>query len=191
MNTKENLYQTGPQGKTKQLALIGVMSAVICIAGPLTIPLPFSPVPISLVNLALYFAVFVLGRIRGTLSYLIYLLLGLAGLPVFSNFTGGAGKLLGPTGGYLIGFIFMILICGFFIDRWGSNRFLCIAGMILGSTVCNLFGTLWLSYQTGMNFSSALASGALPFIPGDLIKICIAAIFGPQIRKQLKKAGLN
>lgn len=190
MNTEEK-YRTRPQGKTKQLALIGLMSSIICIAGPLTIPLPFSPVPISLANLAIFLTIFVLGCLRGTVSYLIYLLLGMAGLPVFSAFTGGAGKLFGPTGGYLIGFIFMILISGFFIDRWSANRLLCITGMILGAAVCNLFGTFWLSLQAGMNFSTALASGVLPFIPGDLLKICIAAFLGPRIRKQLKKAGLS
>ena len=70
--------------KTKELTLIGLMAAVICIAGPLSLPLPFSPIPISLTNLAVYFSVYTLGMKRGTVSYLVYLLIGVAGLPVFS-----------------------------------------------------------------------------------------------------------
>ena len=107
--------------KTKEITLIGLMTAVTCIAGPLSLPLPFSPVPISLTNLAIYFSVYILGMRRGTISYLVYLLLGFVGLPVFSAFTSGPAKLFGPTGGYLIGFIFMALICGYCIDRWNGQ----------------------------------------------------------------------
>lgn len=174
----------------KQLTLIGLMTAVTCILGPLSLPLPFSPVPISLTNFSIFCMVYILGTKRSIISYLIYLLIGLAGIPVFSSFTGGPGKLLGPTGGYLIGFIFMTLICGGFIEKWPSSIVLCFIGMILGTAVCNLFGTLWLSKQGGITFLQALAAGVLPFIPGDLIKIFIAMLIGPQIRKRLHLAGL-
>lgn len=174
----------------KQLALTGLMAALICIMGPLSIPLPFSPVPISLTNLAIYFVIYILGTKRGCVSYLIYLLIGLVGLPVFSAFTGGPGKLLGPTGGYLIGFIFMAWITGAFIDRWHDRMSLCFAGMVLGTAVAYLFGTVWLAYQAQMPFAGALAAGVIPFIPGDLAKIIIAMIGGPQIRRRLCRAGL-
>ena len=105
--------------KTATLALIGLMAAITCIMGPFSIPLPFNLVPISLTNLVIYFTMYILGMKKGTISYCIYLLIGLVGLPVFSAFTGGPGKLLGPTGGYLIGFIFLALISGFFIDKIG------------------------------------------------------------------------
>lgn len=175
---------------TKSLAIIGLMTAITCILGPLSIPLPFSPVPISLTNLAIYFAIYVLGMKKGSISYLIYLLIGFVGLPVFSAFSSGPAKLFGPTGGYLIGFLFMALICGFFIDKWFQNYILQFAGMILGTAVCYLFGTLWLAHQANLSFYAALAAGVIPFIPGDLAKIIIALIAGPQIRKRLKKAGL-
>ena len=90
---------------TFQMTLIAVMAAITCILGPLSIPIPISPVPISLTNLAIYLTVCLLGWKFGTISYLIYLLIGIAGLPVFSGFSSGFAKLLGPTGGYLIGFI--------------------------------------------------------------------------------------
>ena len=170
----------------REMTLIAVMAAVTCVLGPLSIPI--GVVPISLTNLAVYFAVYILGTKRGTLSYLVYLLIGLAGVPVFSGFTGGAGKLLGPTGGYLIGFAFMALICGILIDRSHHNFVIGMAGMILGTIVCYAFGTVWLAYQAGMTMGAALAAGVLPFIPGDLAKMVVAAVVAPQIRRRLAKA---
>lgn len=188
VNTNTNTNTKGLNAKT--IALIGLMAAVTCIMGPLSIPLPFSPVPISLTNLAIYLTIYVLGMKKGTLSYIIYLLLGFAGLPVFSGFTSGPAKLLGPTGGYLIGFIFLAIICGIFIEKWPTKRLLCFIGMVIGTAVCYLFGTVWLAYQAGMSFYAALAAGVIPFIPGDLVKIVIAMILGTEIRKRLKKADL-
>ena len=128
-----------------EMALIAVMAAVTCIMGPLSIPIPFSVVPISLTNLAVYLAIYVLGCRRGTLSYLVYLLLGLVGVPVFSGFSGGVGKLFGPTGGYLLGFIFMALICGWAIDHFSCKLVPSFIGMLLGTVVCYAFGTAWLA----------------------------------------------
>lgn len=176
--------------KTKSMVTIALMAAVTCILGPLSLSIPVSPVPISFTNLAVYLAIYALGMKRGTVSYLVYMLLGLVGLPVFSAFTGGPGKLFGPTGGYLIGFIFMALICGFAIDKWEASRLFHFVGMVLGTIVCYAFGTAWLAYQAGMSFSAALAAGVIPFIPGDLTKIIICLIVGPVIRSSLKKANL-
>lgn len=178
--TQDGMMRTS---NVRLLALIGVMTAVTCILGPLSIPLPISPVPISLTNLAVYLAIYALGMLRGTASYLVYLLIGFVGVPVFSAFTSGPAKLLGPTGGYLIGFIFMALIGGFFIDHWPKKWYLHLIGMVLGTLVCYLFGTLWLAYQADMTFYQALAAGVLPFIPGDLAKMVISMIAGPQIRR--------
>lgn len=193
VNMSKNLMNK-EEGKSKAkittLVLIGLMAAITCIMGPFSIPLPFNLVPISLTNLVIYFTMYILGMKKGTISYCIYLLIGLVGLPVFSAFTGGAGKLLGPTGGYLIGFIFLALISGFFIDKWGNNMWLCMTGMVLGTIVCYIFGTIWLAYQAHMNFEAALWAGVIPFIPGDVIKMIMAMLLGPQIRNRLRKAGV-
>ncbi len=174
----------------KQLALIGLMAAVICVLGPLALNIPISPVPISLGTLAIYFVISVLGMKSGTISVVIYILLGLAGVPVFTNFTGGPDKLFGPTGGYIIGYIFLALICGFFVDRFGKKLPLYFAGMLLGTLVLYIFGTLWLGYQMDLTFTQALMAGVIPYIPGDLIKLAIATALGIQVRKRLIKAGL-
>ncbi|MCI5935969.1 MAG: biotin transporter BioY [Lachnospiraceae bacterium] len=176
--------------KTKELTLTALMTAIICVLGPLSVPLPFSPVPISLTMIGIYLAVYAVGMWRGTVAFIVYLLLGLVGLPVFSGFTGGPGKLLGPTGGYLIGFIFTALISGFFIDRFWRNYLLSAVGMILGIAVAYVFGTVWLAYSAGMTFSQALAAGVIPYVGFDLIKIVVLMLVGPEVRKALIRANL-
>lgn len=171
---------------TRQMTLSAIMAAVICILGPLSIPIPVSPVPITLTNLAIYFTVCILGWKLGTVSYLIYLVIGLAGLPVFSSFGAGFGKLLGPTGGYLIGFIFMAIICGLFFEQT-DNRIVLFLGLILGSLVNYLFGTAWLAVQASLTFSQALWAGVIPYIPADLIKILLAVMLAPPLRKRLQR----
>lgn len=175
---------------TKTFTLTGLMAALICILSPLAFPLPFSPVPISFGTLAICFSAYVLGLKKGSLSVLIYILLGLAGLPVFTGFMGGPGKLFGPTGGYITGYLFLALICGFFADKGHGKWQPALFGMLLGTLVCYLFGTAWLAFQTHVSFLSALAVGVLPFIPGDLVKITIAMLLGGSLRKALIRAHL-
>ena len=174
--------------RTRTMALIAIMAAITCVLGPLSIPI--GPVPISFTNLAIYITVIILGTKNGTISYLIYLLIGLVGLPVFSNFTGGPGKLFGPTGGYLIGFIAMAVITGIFVEKSKGHYVFSIIGMVLGTLVTYLLGTLWLGYQLNLSFPQALSAGVIPFIPGDLIKILIATFVGNAIKKALTIGGL-
>lgn len=175
----------------KSMVLMALFAALTCVLAPLSIPI--GPVPISLTNLVIYFSLYVLGWQRGTITYLVYLLLGLAGLPVFSGFEGGVGKLAGPTGGYLIGFIFMAVISGLFVkiqeDKVILNRIWGIAGMILGTLVAYAFGTAWFCYSTGTGLSAALTLCVIPFIPGDLVKIVVAALVAPTVVKQIRKLG--
>lgn len=174
---------------TKQMVLTGVMTAVICVLAPWAINIS-GLVPISLGTLAIYFVLYVLGMKLGTLSVFIYILLGAVGLPVFSNFSGGLGKLLGPTGGYIVGYIFMALICGFFIDKFSDNLPLQIVGFVLGTIVLYLFGTFWMMFLTERTFFEALALCVTPFIPGDIAKLIIAIAVAFPLKKRLKKAGL-
>lgn len=172
---------------TKQMALIGVMTAVTCILGPISVPLPISPVPISLTVLAVCLTAYVLGPKLGTISFLVYLLLGMAGLPVFSGFTGGIHKLAGPTGGYLIGFLFMLPIAGWFVEHFDGKPVPSVIGMILGNTVLYVFGTVWLAHQASLTFMEALAAGVLPYVLVDLAKIAAATAIGIQLRRAVRK----
>ena len=173
--------------KTRTLTMTALMTAVICIFAPISIPIPVSPVPLSLTNFAVYITVYTLGMKSGTLSVLVYLCLGTAGLPVFSGFSGGLGKLAGPTGGYLIGFLFLALIQGFFMEHIPGQRLSSILGMIIGLAVCYTFGTVWLAGQMSLSFSAALSAGVIPYLPGDILKIIAAAIIGPKLLTTVKK----
>lgn len=173
--------------QTKDMVLIALMTAITCILAPFSIPIPVSPVPISLTNLVLYISIYVLGWKFATISYVVYLLLGLVGLPVFSGFSGGLGKLAGPTGGYLVGFIFLTIIAGFCVDKWNGARIPAVIGMILGTAVCYLFGTIWLASQMGLTFYQGLAAGVIPYLPGDAVKIIIGLILGPVLQSRIRK----
>ena len=189
MNTATvNKEHTTKKMSTRQMTFIALMTAVTCILGPLSIPLPFSPVPISFTNLALYLRLYVLGLNGATISYLVYLLIGMVGVPVFSGFSGGFGKLAGPTGGYLIGFIFLTLIAGLLMKLFPGNKVMEAVGLVLGTVVCYAFGTAWLCFQAHMSAAAGLAAGVIPYIPGDLVKIVVAMIVGTALRAALKKA---
>lgn len=173
---------------TYQLTGMALMAALMCILGPMSIPI--GTVPISFTNLVIYFAVYLLGTWQGTVSYLIYMLLGICGLPVFSGYSGGLQKLAGPTGGYLVGFIFMALITGFVLRSVKYTPVLSILGMIVATLVAYFLGTAWFVLQMKCSVGYALGICVFPFLLGDFIKILIAAIICPVIRQQLIHAGL-
>lgn len=169
------------------IALIGVMTAFLCVLGPISIPLP-GLVPISLTLFVIYLIVYLLGGFRGTICVCLYLLIGMIGLPVFSNFSGGIGKLLGPTGGYLIGFIFTAAICGGFLKlAKGKRWWLYIVGCVLGCLVAYAFGSVWFMISLEKTLQQTLAACVIPFIPFDAAKIVLVALIGPGIKFLLMK----
>ena len=179
--------QTLRTTNTYAMAVTALMTAVTCILAPLSIPLPFSPVPISLTNLVIFISVFILGMKDATISFLIYLLLGTVGLPVFSSFRAGLSVLAGPTGGYLIGFIFLALIQGFAMKYFDRKLLPTIIGMLIGMAVCYIFGTVWLAKLMSLSFKEGLFMGVIPYLPGDAVKIIIAVIVGPKLYAATKK----
>ena len=162
----------------KRLVEIALVTAIVCILGPISFPIAISEVPISLGILGIFLAVMLLGMKDGTISILLYILIGFIGIPVFAGFTSGVGKLFGPTGGYIVGYIFLALIAGFFIDHFKRKIPFIIIGMVLGTAVCYAFGTLWLAVQLNMTYFAALAIGVIPYIPFDLLKMAIAIAVG-------------
>ena len=172
------------------MAVTALMTAVLCILGPWALTIPVSPVPITLCSMGIYFVLYILGMKLGTISVLLYVLLGAAGVPVFTNFSGGIGKLLGPTGGYIIGYLFLAMICGFFLWRFPDKLPWHLLGFVLGTAVLYLFGTLWLKLQLSLTFPAALMAGVIPYIPGDIAKLLIALLIAIPLKKRLKKARL-
>ena len=102
--------------KTHQMAFVALMAAILCIVGPLTIPV--GPVPVSILPVVLYFVTYVLGMWRAFASCMVYICIGLIGLPVFAGYTGGPAVLFGPTGGYVVGYLLLTLCSGFFIEKF-------------------------------------------------------------------------
>ncbi|MDR1043357.1 MAG: biotin transporter BioY [Clostridiales Family XIII bacterium] len=170
------------------MSFIALMAAVMCVVGPIAIPLPVTAVPITFMVFVIYFTVYLLGMKAGMMSYVSYLLLGFVGLPVFSGFTGGVSKIAGPTGGYLLGFIILILICGAFAEKFRGNMKFYIVGMALGLAVAYALGTAWLAWQSNLSFEAALLAGVIPFLPGDAVKILAAALMCRPAKKLIARA---
>jgi biotin transport system substrate-specific component len=160
----------------KPLILCSLFAALTGICSIISIPLPFSPVPINLALLSVYMAGGLLGAKYGSLSQIIYLLLGAIGLPVFHNLTGGLAIIAGPTGGFIIGYIAAAFIVGLFYSRSNKTSAL-VVGILAGLTACYAFGTFWFIYITGTySLEAALLLCVIPFLPGDALKI-LAAVF--------------
>lgn len=168
------------------ITLTGVFAAVLCVLAPMSIPLP-GLVPLSLATLILYFAAYILGPVRAVLCCITYLLIGLAGIPVFSGWSAGISKLAGPTGGFLVGYVFLTYISAWGVKRFSGSRPLEALSLALGTLILYIIGSLWLSWVTKISFGAALASGALPFIPGDAIKITAAVFLAPVVKKRVGK----
>lgn len=173
----------------KNTVLMALFAAFLCVLAPIAVPI--GPVPITLTNFLLYIAIAVLGWKRTFVAYLVYLFVGIIGLPVFSGFEGGLGKIAGPTGGYLIGFFLMILIVSLWeiikSDKMWLVHTLRFGVMALGTGVAYAFGTMWFSYSTGTGWGAALLVCVVPFLIGDFVKIVLALIVAPPLAKQMAK----
>lgn len=166
------------------MALMALFAALTAVFSQIMIPL--GPIPINLALLAVFACGGTLGWKKGTASIALYIVLGLAGIPVFTGFQGGPAKIAGPTGGYILGYLFAVWIIGFFCDKIGRKTWILAFSMILGLAVCYLFGTLWFTFSTGTGIIESLAMCVLPYLPGDAGKIIAAC----GIVKTLEKAKL-
>lgn len=178
-NKKTSIYQ---------ITFMALMAAVICILAPNSIQI--GVIPITLTNLVIYFSVYVLGMWAGTGSYIIYMLLGIVGLPVFSGYAGGLGKVVGPTGGYIVGFIFMALIGGFVMEKTNRKLIPTMLAWVVGTAVDYALGTVWFVYTAHCSVNYALSVCVYPFIVFDLIKIVLGTVVGREVHKALCKTGI-
>ena len=167
------------------LALIIGGSLLIGLSAQLAVRLPFSPVPVTAQTFAVLMIGALFGSRRGGLSVLLYVIEGAMGLPVFAMGQGGAAVLLGPRGGYLVGFIVAAYAVGLLAERgWDRRIGSTILAMVLGNALIYTFGLLWLFclrlvFRVPIGTGSVLAMGLYPFIVGDVLKIVLAAIVLP------------
>lgn len=150
------------------------------------IAIPIGPVPIVLQNMFVYLAGLLLGSRWGLASVGVYLLAGAFGLPVFAGGLGGIGRFIGPTGGYLIGYLPTVFLIGKISTRANPRVLLDVLAMICGSFALYACGITWLKIVTGMTTAKALAVGMIPFLIGDALKIAAAAAIAKSLRPVLR-----
>lgn len=172
----------------KDLIWIAMFAAVTAVLSQISVPLPFTPVPINLATFSVFMAGGLLGAEKGAISQLVYVLLGAAGVPVFANFTGGFAKLAGPTGGYIAGYILAAFIIGLIINKMPKTVFSYAFAMIIGAICYFSLGTVWFMFLMKTNLLSALTMCVLPYMPGDLIKIGLAAFLVKRLEGRLNPA---
>ncbi len=169
---------------TRRLVFCALFAALIVILSQ--VQLPIGPVPVSLATLGVMLCGLMLGWRYGLLAVGAYILLGIVGVPVFAGFQGGAGRLVGPTGGYIVGYLFYALLAGLSIPPlqerfWGR----CIL-LLLGTAVCYGLGTAWFVHMSGRTIAESLSLCVIPFLPGDAAKIVLASFVTPRLRKTMK-----
>jgi biotin transport system substrate-specific component len=164
-----------PSGAVWRVVLVIAGSMLIGLAAQIAVPLPFSPVPVTGQTLAVLVVAATLGARLGSLSVVLYVLEGLIGLPVFAGGASGLARLSGPTGGYLVGFVFAAALVGTLAERgWDRRTSTCALAMFVGQAVIYVVGLMWLArfpLQTGL-----LEAGLVPFLVGDAYKLIIAAL---------------
>lgn len=174
--------------KIYDMVFIGVFTVLIAICSWIAIP---AAIPFTLQTMAVFAAVGILGGRRGTISVLLYIIMGAIGLPVFAGFTGGAGILLGNSGGYIVGFLGSALVMWGMEKMFGQSRMVLALSMLAGLFVCYAFGTAWYLFaytkRTGTaGLAAVLGWCVIPFIVPDLIKIAAALVLTERLRRFVK-----
>lgn len=162
------------RGLPMDIALIAAGAGLTAIAAQVAIPL--WPVPVTGQTLAVLLVGSTLGALRGTLSMVLYAVLGIVGVPVFSDATHGLSIIMGPTGGYIIGFIFAAAFTGWLAQRAWDHRIVgAILSFLAGTVVTFLIGLPWLAVSLHLNLEQTLQFGLYPFVVGGLVKALLAA----------------
>lgn len=183
--------QTASKLRTRDLAVIALFTALMAACAWISVPVPAPFVQFTMQTFALFAALLALGGKRGTYAVSAYLLLGAVGAPVFSNFRGGLGVLLGTTGGYILGFVFTALLYWLVTARMGESLPVRLTACVLGMAAYYAFGTAWylaLTYQAGspMGLMAALGYCVFPFILPDLAKLGLAALLARRVGSYIR-----
>jgi len=183
LRRKIMLELNSPLRRMVYAAMFGALTAIGAF-----IFIPLQPVPISLQSLFCCLAGMLLGSYTGALSQIVYLLLGVMGLPVFAGGKAGLGTLFGPTGGYLLGFVVAALVIGKMVEGKREAGVLWIgAALLLGHLVIYILGSLQLSWVADLSLTKSILIGVAPFIPGDLLKMAAAVLLGRKLQPLLRR----
>lgn len=191
MNTQNPVPASSRRISTKDMVLCGMFAAVLTVISQISVPVP--PVPITIQVFGVTLVGIVLGWKRGIMAVLVYILLGAVGLPIFSNFMGGMGVLTGMTGGYIIGWPFIALLCG--IRHTHNNRYvnliLTILCSLLGLAIMETLGGLqWAALSGDMTIKAIFVYSMTMFVPKDILLTILAIFIGNGIRRLLSRASI-
>ncbi len=172
------------------LVYIAMSTAIITVCSQISIPLKII-VPFTLQTFAVFVIAALLGWKRGMISVVVYILLGLIGVPVFAQFSAGISTLLSPTGGYIIGFLFTAFIVGIMTDKLGKKVWVLTVSMVIGLLICYAFGTAWfiMIYNIrgdAMDLATSLSYCVYPFLIADALKIAVATVIVNRLDKVIK-----
>lgn len=172
----------------KKMSMITIMTSLMAVCSWLTIP---AMVPFTMQTFAVFCSLLLLGGKYGLASIALYLFMGCVGLPVFSGFQGGIGHIVGPTGGYLIGFIFSAVLYLLLEPLFPKFSKLRLAALLCGLILCYLVGSIWFQVYfttrgTSYSFSMVISMCVLPYIIPDLIKLALAYYISKRIRKEVR-----
>lgn len=196
---------------TTYMILCGLFAALTAICSFITIPLPFTPIPVNLGTLGMFLTGGILGKKYGTASITVYVLMGAVGVPVFAGFRAGLSVLAGPTGGYIVGYIAGAFVIGCILDMALQNKkedegkelqqqdcnatdlqqksakptrrlWIYIAALVIGTAICYFLGTLWFMFSTKTGLYASLIACVFPFLTGDAVKIIVATLLIRKLR---------
>jgi biotin transport system substrate-specific component len=178
-----------PHTLVRQLVLVGGGAAFVGLAAQIAIPLPFTPVPLTLQTFAVLLTGAALGSVRGSLAMLLYAAVGMLGFPWFAQ---GSSGFAAPSFGYILGFVVAAFIVGRIAEGGATKSVSRTAGlMVIGNLVIYAIGVSWLKLSLGLDYATAISLGVTPFLIGDAIKIAAAAGLLPLTWKGLRRAGLT
>lgn len=174
------------RNKTQLLNVVYTAMFVAIMIVCAQIQIPFGQVPFTLQTLGVFIAAAMLGWKRSTIAVFVYALAGFIGLPVFAGFTGGAGIVFGPTGGYIVGFLFTSVIIGLITEKFGKKIWTLAVSMIAGMAACYLFGTVWFVFVMKTDILSAILMCVVPYLIADGLKIALASVLVNRLDKVIK-----
>ena len=177
---------------TKNIIFIGLFAAITAVLSQIAIPLPTN-VPLTLQTFAVALAGYFLGAVKGTVAMMVYVMLGAVGVPVFANWKGGFSVITGATGGFIVGFIFMALLCGVgssvFSSKKLSGKVLAVLLGIAGLAVCHLLGFGWYAIFAKVSLGKSFMVVSLPYLIKDIGSVVAAYVISEELIKRLAKTG--
>ncbi len=173
--------------KLRDIAFIAIGTALMCVLAPLSIPIGI--VPISLATFALYLIGTLLGPFKATISVLLYIIIGVIGAPVFSKFQAGPSVIMGPTGGFIIGYVPAVFVQALLTTKFKDRKSAYVFGILLGTVIVYATGMAWFLVVTAgkYTFAQAMAACVYPFLIGDTVKLIISVMVGYKLRPIIER----